>query len=242
MASVMTMPLRSGLACGGRIRVLVEPVPHLNQALAGLVAARAEGRAVALVTGLAGYDRALVAPGQDAAVDARLRSDRSGVEDGRFIAVHNPALRLIVVGAVKIAQALLDMARTCGHAPVLIDPRRAFGAAARFPAEVIIEDWPDEAMARLAPDARTAVVTMTHDPKLDDPALAAALRSKAYYVGCLGSKRTLAKRVERLAAQGFSAGDIGRLYAPVGLNIGARNPAEIALSIMAEITQVLRRV
>ncbi len=231
-----------GLACGGTIRVLVEPVAHLGEdLLERLVAARAGGRAVALVTGLDGFTRRLVAQGQDAAVDARLRADRSGVEDGRFIAVHNPALRLIVVGAVHIAQALLGMARACGHAPVLIDPRRAFGAAARFPGEAIIEDWPDEAMAHLAPDGRTAVVTLTHDPKLDDPALAAALRSQAYYVGCLGSKRTHAKRVERLAAQGFSAGDIGRLHAPVGLDIAARNPAEIALSIMAEIILVLRK-
>ena len=230
-----------GLACGGSIKVLVEPVAGFEAVLEGLVAARAAGRAVALVTGLDGFQRRLVWPGEDAAVDARLRSDRSGVDEGRFVAVHNPPLRLIVVGAVHIAQALVAMARTCGYRPVLIDPRGAFGAAALFPGEVIIEDWPDEALALLAPDGRTAVVTLTHDPKLDDPALAAALRSAAFYIGCLGSKRTHAKRVERLVVLGFTEAEIARLHAPVGLDIGARSPAEIALSVMAEITQVLRQ-
>ena len=232
-----------GLACGGTIKVLVEPVGHLGEGLlAALVEARAAGRAVALVSDLAGFASRLVAPGEDPGVDARLRSDRSGVEEGRFIAVHNPPLRLIVVGAVHIAQALVGMARQCDYVPTLIDPRGAFGSAARFPGEVVIEDWPDEAMARLAPDARTAVVTLTHDPKLDDPALIAALRSQAFYVGCLGSKRTHAKRLERLAAAGVTEAEVARLHAPVGLDIGARNPAEIALSVMAEITQVLRKV
>ncbi len=231
-----------GLACGGTIRVMVEPVGHLPEdLLAGLVAARATGVAAALVTDLATFDRQLVGAGEDAAVDMRLRADRSGVDEGRFIAVHNPALRLIVVGAVHIAQGLMAMARACGYVPVLIDPRSSFGAAARFPGEVIMDDWPDEAMAALAPDARTAVVTLTHDPKLDDPALAAALRSQAFYVGCLGSRRTHAKRVERLVAQGFTGPEIARLHAPVGLDIGARNPAEIAVSIMAQITEVLRK-
>lgn len=231
-----------GLACGGTIRVMVEPVGHLPEdLLAGLVAARATGVAVALVTDLVTFDRQLVGAGEDAAVDLRLRADRSGVDEGRFIAVHNPALRLIVVGAVHIAQGLMAMARACGYVPVLIDPRSSFGAAARFPGEVIMDDWPDEAMAALAPDARTAVVTLTHDPKLDDPALAAALRSQAFYIGCLGSRRTHAKRVERLVAQGFTGPEIARLHAPVGLDIGARNPAEIAVSIMAQITEVLRK-
>ena len=196
---------------------------------------------MALVTALDGFARRLVVQGEDAAVDARLSSDRSGVEEGRFVAVHNPALRLIVVGAVHIAQALLALARTCGYRPILIDPRGAFGSAARFPGEEIAEDWPDAALARLGVDARTAVVTLTHDPKLDDPALAFALRSQAFYVGCLGSKRTHAARVARLVARGFSDGEIAWLHAPVGLDIGARSPAEIALAVLAEITQVLRR-
>ena len=133
------------------------------------------------------------------------------------------------------------MARACGHDPVLVDPREAFGSAARFPGEDLRHDWPDEAMAQIGLDARTSVVTLTHDPKLDDPAIVAALRAPVYYLGCLGSTRTHAKRVARLAEQGFSEAEIGRIHAPVGLDIGAKSPAEIAVSIMAEVTQTLRR-
>ena len=236
-----------GLACGGTIRVLVEPVGEgahaLSEALlAELVAARAAPRAVALVTRPEDWSRVLVAPGADPAVDARLRTDRSGTEeDGRFIAIHNPPLRLVLVGAVHIAQPLLAMARACGYAPILIDPRGAFGSAARFPGEMILDDWPDAALTALSPDSRTAIVTLTHDPKLDDPALTIALRSPAFYVGALGSKKTHAKRLDRLTTAGFSADDLARIHAPVGLDIGARNPAEIAVSIMAEITRTLRQ-
>jgi xanthine dehydrogenase accessory factor len=232
-----------GLACGGTIRVMVVPVGSaaLPEALlADLVVARAANRAVAIVTVMDGWQHALVT--EDPAVRARLRSDRSGMEaDGRFIAVHNPALRLIVVGAVHIAQPLLTIARACGYAPTLIDPREAFGAAARFPGEVILHDWPDEALAALTPDARTAIVTLTHDPKLDDPAIRYALSSPVFYLGCLGSPRTHAKRLERLAEQGFMPDQMARIHAPVGLDIAAKSPAEIAVSIMAQITQVLRR-
>lgn len=237
----------AGLACGGTIRVLVEPVGAGDEALAepllaDLVAARASPRPVALVTATATWARSLVDPGQDLATDARLKSDRSGMEeDGRFIAVHNPPLRLIVVGAVHIAQPLLTVARSCGYACSLIDPRAAFGSAARFPGEVIVDDWPDEALARLAPDARTAIVTLTHDPKLDDPAIRTALQSQAFYLGCLGSRKTHAKRVDRLTEAGFSAAEIARIHAPVGLDIGAMSPAEIAVAIMAQITATLRR-
>ena len=237
----------AGLACGGTIRVLVEPVGDGAAALsepmlALLVQARADGRALALVTGTADWHRALVTPGQDAAVDARLRADRSGMEeDGRFVAVHNPPLRLIVVGAVHIAQPLLTIGRECGYACTLIDPRAAFGSSARFPGEAIHDDWPDEALAALAPDARTAIVTLTHDPKLDDPAIRVALRSGAFYLGCLGSKKTHARRVDRLVAEGFSPDEIFRIHAPVGLDIGAKTPAEIAVSVMAQIIQTLRK-
>jgi len=229
-----------GLACGGTIRVLVEPVGAALpvDVLASLVAARAAKRAVALVTDLTSFTHELT---DGPKVADRLRSDKTGVDDGKLIAVHNPALRLIVVGAVHIAQALLPLARACGYDPVLIDPRGAFGSQARFPGAVIAEDWPDEALTALGPDARTAIVTLTHDPKLDDPAIRVALRSRAFYLGCLGSKRTHAKRVERLLAEGFSADEVARIHAPVGLDIGAKSPAEIAVSIMAQITQVLRR-
>jgi xanthine dehydrogenase accessory factor len=236
-----------GLACGGTIRVLVEPVGDSGSALspallAALVEARAANRAVAMSVDLESWQRQLVTPGDDAAVDARFRSDKSGMEgDARFIAIHNPPLRLIVVGAVHIAQALLSIARTCGYDCTLIDPRSAFGSAARFPGETILEDWPDDALATLAPDARTAIVTLTHDSKLDDPAISFALRSPVFYLGCLGSSRTHAKRVDRLRAAGFTDTDIARIHAPVGLDIGAKTPAEIAVSVMAQITRTLRQ-
>ncbi len=235
-----------GLACGGTIRILLEPVGDGDHALpepilAQLAAARATPLAMALTIDLATWSRALVPQGQDPAIDARLKSDRSGMEeDGRFIAVHNPPLRLIVVGAVHIAQPLLTMARECGYACTLIDPRAAFGSAARFPGQTILEDWPDEALATLAPDARTAIVTLTHDPKLDDPALRFALRAPVFYIGALGSRKTHARRLERLTADGFTMDEIQRIHAPVGLDIGARTPAEIAVSILAQITQTLR--
>ena len=230
-----------GLACGGRIRVLVEPVGGSleTETLDALVAAQADKRPVAYVADIGGTDRRIA---QKAEFPDRFRLDRSGVEeDGRtFVAVLNPPLRMIVVGAVHIAQALLPMARSCGFAPVLIDPRGAFGSEARFPGETILDDWPDEAMAALAPDSRTAVVTLTHDPKLDDPAIRAALESDCFYLGCLGSTRTHGKRVARLEEAGFGADVIGRIRAPVGLDIGGRNPAEIAVSIMAEVIAELR--
>lgn len=233
-----------GLACGGTIRVLVEPVGKAMPPamLADLVAARTAKHPVAYAVDLESWSRALLRPGQDGAADLRLRSDKAGVEeDGRFIAPHNPPLRLIVVGAVHIAQPLVAMARACGYAPTLIDPRDTFGAAERFPGETVLDDWPDEALARLAPDARTAIVTLTHDPKLDDPAIRLAIRSPAFYLGCLGSKKTHAKRVERLLAAGFSDAEIARIHAPVGLDIGAKTPAEIAVSVLAQITQTLRQ-
>jgi xanthine dehydrogenase accessory factor len=230
-----------GLACGGQIKVLVQPVGDgLTLAtLQALAEARIAARPIGLATDLAtGSSRIITA----ADAPDRFRLDRAGLEeDGTFITIQNPPLRLIIVGAVHIAQPLVGMARACGYAPVLIDPRGAFGSAARFPGETIIEDWPDEALAALKPDARTAIVTLTHDPKLDDPAIMAALRSDVFYLGCLGSTRTHAKRVARLQAAGFSDADIARIHAPVGLDIGGRQPAEIALSIMAQVTQVLRR-
>ena len=230
-----------GLACGGTIRVLVEPVGAAmpEDMLAAIVTAR-EGRvALAYAVDLDSWQRSLSAP--DGPHRDRFRSDKSGVDDSLFVAIHNPPLRLVIVGAVHIAQALVGMARSCGYDPLMIDPREAFGSEARFAGEVISHDWPDEAMAAIGIDARTAVVTLTHDPKLDDPAIQTALRSDCFYLGCLGSTRTHAKRVARLEEAGFMASEIAKIHAPVGLNIGAKSPAEIALSIMAEITQVLRQ-
>ena len=230
-----------GLACGGTIRVLVEPVgPALPEdMLAALVEARAARRPIGYGVNLSDWIRRLLSP---ADAPERFRADRSGLEEtGEFVTLHNPPLRLIVVGAVHIAQALIPMARLAGFDPVLIDPRGAFGSLDRFPGETILDDWPDEAMEALAPDARTAVVTLTHDPKLDDPAIMAALGSDCFYLGCLGSTRTHAKRLDRLRAAGITDDAIARIHAPVGLNIGAKSPAEIAVSVMAQIIQRLRQ-
>jgi len=231
-----------GLACGGRIRVHVDTVGDTlpEATLARLVEARDARQAIGLAVDLEGTGRDLVGP---EAAPERFRLDRSGIEpDARtFIGVHNPPLRMVIVGAVHIAQPLVAMAHLAGYDPVIIDPRPAFGAADRFPGETILDDWPDEALASHGLDARTAVVTLTHDPKLDDPAIVTALRSDVFYLGCLGSTRTHAKRVARLEEAGFDPDAIARIHAPVGLDIGGRSPAEIAISIMAEITRSLRR-
>ena len=230
-----------GLACGGTIKVLVEPIGAAMPVdlLERLVAARAARTAAAYVVDVQDWARRLDTSGHG----ARFASDRSGIEDdGRtFVAIHNPPLRLAVVGAVHIAQALVPMARIAGYDPVIIDPRGAFGSEARFPGEVLLDDWPDEALAQVGIDARTALVLLTHDPKLDDPALHIALKSDAFYIGALGSTRTHAKRVERLTDAGFTPDQIARIRGPVGLDIGAASPPEIAVSILAQMVQALRR-
>ena len=217
-----------------------------------LQTARRSKTPVALVDGLDGSTQALVFADRVegdlpdpviAEARTRLRDNRSGVAeiaDGKwFVDCHNPPLRLIIVGAVHISQTLVPMAAIAGYEVIVIDPRASFATADRFPNVRLIDDWPDEAMEALAPDNRTAVVTLTHDPKLDDPALEIVLRSDAFYITCLGSRRTHAKRVERLKAMGFDDAAIGRIHAPAGLDIGAVSPAEIAVSILAELTAVL---
>ncbi|SLN47704.1 putative xanthine dehydrogenase subunit A [Roseovarius albus] len=229
-----------GLACGGTIRILVEPVGSVMPAgvLEELVSSRAEREPVAYVTGR-DIERRLV---RDGFAD-RFRADRSGFEDDgeTFVCIHNPPLRLIVVGAVHITQALVPMARIAGYDPVLVDPRESFGSQARFPGEMILNDWPDEALQEIGLDARTALVLLTHDPKLDDPALELGMVSDVFYIGALGSKRTHAKRLERLRDKGFSDMQLARIHGPIGLDIGAASPSEIATSTLAEMTQVLRQ-
>ena len=233
-----------GLACGGTIRILVEPVGGAGgmpvALLEALCAARGAREKAAYVVDTESWTRSLGDPG---AYEARFRADRSGFEeDGRtFVAIHNPPLRLICVGAVHIAQALLPMARIAGYDPVVIDPRPAFAAEHRFPGEDIREAYPDEVLADLGLDSRTALVLLTHDPKIDDAALEQALASECFYIGALGSTRTHAKRVTRMEAAGHSEGAIGRIHGPIGLDIGAAGPAEIAVSILAEMTKVLRQ-
>ncbi|WP_377188192.1 XdhC family protein [Ruegeria meonggei] len=229
-----------GLACGGTIRVLVEPVGNVlpEQMLRDLVEARAAREPVAYEVNIETGHRAL----RRNVYSERMRMDRSGFEeDGQtFVAVHNPPLRLIVVGAVHIAQALVPMARIAGYDPSLVDPRDAFASGARFPGETILTDWPDEAVAKLGLDARTAVVLLTHDPKLDDPALESALKAGVFYIGALGSTRTHAKRVARMKEAGFTEAQISQIHGPVGLDIGAADPSEIAVAILAQMTAVLR--
>ncbi len=210
-----------------------------------LAEARAK-RPVVLATDLAsGAQRLLRGDGAEApfaeAAERALRRDEPQRLEGWFLRPFNPPLRLLVIGAVHIAQPLVAMARLTGYEVVVVDPRQAFASAARFPDVALVSEWPDRALESLAPDARTAVVTLSHDPKLDEPALAIALRSSAFYVGALGSKKTHAARLERLRALGLGEEALARIHAPVGLAIGARSPAEIAVSILAEITERLRR-
>jgi xanthine dehydrogenase accessory factor len=178
------------------------------------------------------------------AARAAARADTSGeVEiDGRtwFLEVHNPALELVLIGAVHIAQPLAQMARLAGYAVRVIDPRAAFATEARFPGVTLHRGWPDEVLAGAPLGSRSALVVLAHDPKIDDPALEAALASPAFYIGALGSKKTHAARLERLSAQGVEPESLARIHGPVGLAIGARSPAEIALSILAQMTQTLR--
>jgi xanthine dehydrogenase accessory factor len=221
-----------------------------------LLAGRRAGAASALATDLGTGAQALVDAG---AIEGDLTLDDAALDEVRraladdtsrtietattriFVEVWNPPLRMVIVGAVHIAQALAPMAALGGWNVTIIDPRAAFAAPERFPGVTIAADWPDEVLPGLKPDKRTAIITLTHDPKIDDPALQAALRSDAFYIGSLGSRRTHAKRCERLAEAGFSTDQIARIHGPVGLAIGALTPAEIAVSILAEVTAVLRR-
>lgn len=214
-----------------------------------LIDARAKGRGVVLATQLDTGAQRLIERGDKAdalasAAHAALTRDQSGpVEvDGAswFLNVFNSPPKLYIVGAVHIAQPLSQMAALAAFDVTVIDPRTAFATSDRFPNLHLITAWPDEALADLPLDARTAVVTLTHDPKLDDPALVAALKSEAFYIGALGSKKTHAARVGRLTAAGFDAAAIARIRGPVGLDIGAVSPAEIAVSIMAQVIETLR--
>jgi len=174
-------------------------------------------------------------------IRSRIAADQSGVMDeGFFVRVYSPPARMIIVGAVHIAQALAPMAQVAGFDVTVIDPREAFVRSGNLANIASINAWPDEAMVQVQPDMRTAVVTLTHDPKLDDPALDAALKSPAFYIGALGSKKTHAKRADRLKSAGFTESDIARIHGPVGLDINALSPAEIAVSILAQVIQVLR--
>jgi xanthine dehydrogenase accessory factor len=208
---------------------------------------RREKRTVVLATTLpTGGERLIYPhepPADGEAPDARDHCVTLDVGGGAsvFLQPFNPPLRLVLVGAVHIAQPLSRMAALADFEVVVVDPRSAFSTEARFPGVTRVTAWPDRALLELGLDRRTAVVTLTHDPKLDDPALVVALRSPAFYVGCLGSGKTHASRLSRLRDLGFAEADLSRMQGPVGLRIGARSPAEIAVSILAQIVEQLRR-
>ena len=241
-----------GLACGGTIEINVTPVLQRTQRdnVAALINARDKHRAVVLATELETGETRLLDPAEggtgplaEGAVIAARRDQSMTVEDGGkkwFLTVFNPPLDLVIVGAVHIAQPLARMAALADYAVRIVDPRTAFATAERFPDVNLSHEWPDEALRSRPLTARSAIVALTHDPKLDDPALAAALASPAFYIGALGSKTTHAKRLERLKAHGFAAEQLARIRGPIGLDIGARSPAEIAIAILAEMTAILR--
>ena len=221
--------------------------------LQAVLEARAHKRPLVLVTELGSGRQWAEVRGEPASrLDADVREaalaalacDRSAVVESAgaryFLHAMNPPLRLFVVGAVHIAQALVPMASLLGYAVTVIDPRRAFVTGERFPGVTVTTEWPDDALAAAELDVRSAVVTLTHDPKLDDPALRVALASPAFYVGSLGSRRTHGKRIARLTDAGLTPDALARIHAPVGLDIGAVSAAEIAASIVAELTSVLR--
>lgn len=242
-----------GLACGGTIEIHVAPLLAQPQqsVLAELKQARDAQQAVVLATDLASGESVLRYPGKagsDALADAariQARRDQSAAVDigGRnwFLTVFNPPLDLAIIGAVHIAQPLARMAALADYAVRVIDPRSAFATGERFPGVSLSLDWPDEALAAKPPGPRSAVVALTHDPKLDDPGLSAALKSDAFYIGALGSRTTHAKRLERLKAKGFSDTELARIRGPIGLDIGARSPAEIAVAVLAQMTAELRK-
>ena len=246
-----------GLACGGRIRVFVESLADAARSdpLARLRQARAQGQAMVRVVPLDGalpqVLDPLQLPGQvsaelAAAVVAALASDRAQLlmlgDAECLVAPCNPPLRLVVVGAVHISESLCRMAVELGYRVSVIDPRAGFARPSLFPGVELINEWPQEAFARLQVDARTAIVLLTHDPKIDDPALHCVLPTAAFYIGALGSTRTHARRLQRLAEQGWTPAQLARIHGPAGLAIGARTPAEIALSVLAQATQCLRQL
>jgi len=213
-----------------------------------LLADREAHRAVAVVTDLGAGTQRLVRLDDigeetelsEALAEAFARDQSRTVEaqaGEHFIHVFNPALKMIIVGAVHVAQALVPIAQATGYEVIIIDPRGAFATEQRFPGVRLIEEWPDEVLPTLGVDQRTAFIALTHDPKIDDPALSFALDAPCFYIGALGSRKTHAARLERLAASGDK---LDRIHGPIGLNIGARGAPEIAISIMAEVTQALR--
>jgi xanthine dehydrogenase accessory factor len=218
--------------------------------LKSLNAERAARRAAVVVTDQTTGEQRLVKAADVAGdplkelIEKHIRSGKSGMEEAPqgkvFLTVHVPAPRIVVTGAVHISQALAPIAKLLGYDVTIVDPRTAFASQERFPDVKVIAEWPDVALPPLGVDRYTAFVALTHDPKIDDPALMHALKRDCFYIGALGSKKTHARRVERLKGEGLTDADLARIHAPIGLAIGAVSPAEIAVSIMGEITARLR--
>ena len=216
-----------------------------------LNAERAARRAAVVVTDIGSGEQRLVRAADVAGdplkdvIEKHIRSGKSGMEEtpqGKvFLTVHVPAPRIVITGAVHISQALAPIAKLLGYDVTIVDPRTAFATQERFPDVKVIAEWPDTALPPLGVDRYTAFVALTHDPKIDDPALQHALARDCFYIGALGSKKTHARRVERLKGQGLSDADLARIHAPIGLSIGAVSPSEIAVAIMGQITAQLRQ-
>ena len=229
-----------GLACGGEIELVVEPVGQgqgMDPAwLERLAEAQAARQPIGVRLDLVSWQRDFIS----AQTDPSVFEAGGGLRGDVFTHIQTVPLRLVIVGAVHIAQYLAPMAQMAGYIVTIIDPRDSFASPARFDGYEVIVDWPEEALTRVSLDRRSALVTLTHDPKMDTPALQYAVASDAFYIGALGSTRTHAKRRQSMLDQGVSAAQFARIQGPVGLDIGSRSPAEIALSILAAITAKLR--
>ena len=204
-----------GLSCGGEVHILVEPLINIAEKVSYLL-------------------------DNDANTIKKLHSETKMIDGNFFTHEYKPALKMIVVGAVHISQGLVSMAKTLDIDVILVDPRTAYASEERFPDIDFITSWPDEALKKIGINASTAIVTLSHDPKLDDPALEIAVRSEAFYIAALGSLKTQKERKKRLKEKGFSEDEVARIHGPAGLDIGALEPAEIALSILSELVATRR--
>lgn len=238
---------RAGLPCGGTVKVFVQPLHRADRPLIErILEARKSRQPLAVLTNLVTGERTVADPGslEDQGLHASIAAGESGLvtrpEGEAFLHALIPPVRMIVVGATQIAQVLADLAARVDYNVVVVDPRTAFASSERFGDTPVLEDWPERACAKFGLDRRTAVVALTHAAHLDDEALMAALRADCFYVGALGSRKTHAKRLDRLRTAGVGDSDLERIHAPVGLDLGAKGPAEIAVSILAEIIQVSR--
>lgn len=225
-----------GLACGGTIKILVEPIDAdgcITKAdLENICTAHNSRNFRSYQINLLDFSRSEISG------DA----DQIGLKNDVFTMAYHPRMRMVIVGAVHITKSLSPMAKMAGYDVFLVDPRESFASIDRFPDDKIIDGWSDEALIKIGVDKNTAVVALTHDPKIDIPALDVALKSEAFYIGALGSRKTHAKRIAELEVLGFTSNDIARIKSPIGLDIGSKSPAEIAVSIIAEVTQELHQI